>query len=91
MVRGSLIGLIHGRTLERRNTMGDDTTAVALVSTDVAALENVAQMFHETWGQLAEVLIGTVLLAQRVGWLWCLPFPLIFGMFPLTLLLMLLY
>lgn len=78
MVRGSLTGLIHDRSLARRRNNYDDAVAVGLVSTDVAALENVAGMFHESWGNLAEVVVGTYLLSQQVGRLWALPLAFIF-------------
>jgi hypothetical protein len=48
------------------------------VSTDVSALENVSDMFHETWGNFAEVVVGTYLLSQQVGWLCGLPLFLVF-------------
>jgi hypothetical protein len=61
MARGSLISLIHDRTLEKRKDAYDDSTAVGLVTADVAAIENAAQMFHDTWRYLAEVSTGTFL------------------------------
>ncbi|KAI0003451.1 hypothetical protein F4779DRAFT_98443 [Xylariaceae sp. FL0662B] len=30
-------------------------------------------MFHETWGQMFEVIVGTILLSWEVGWLWPAP------------------
>jgi ABC-type multidrug transport system fused ATPase/permease subunit len=78
MVRGSLTSLIHARSLSLRRNPYDDATTVGLVSTDVSALENVSNMFHETWGNLAEVVVGTYLLSQQVGWLCGLPLFLVF-------------
>lgn len=46
---------------------------LTLVGTDVDSIDGVLEMFHETWAQVLEVVIGTVLLSQQVGWLWPLP------------------
>jgi ABC-type multidrug transport system fused ATPase/permease subunit len=78
MVRGTLTSLIHDRSLSRRRNPYEDAITVGLVSTDVSALENVSDMFHETWGNFAEVVVGTYLLSQQVGWLCGLPLFLVF-------------
>lgn len=49
------------------------STPVALVTTDVAALEDAVETFYMTWACAIEVIIGTVMLARQVGWLWPLP------------------
>ncbi len=48
------------------------------MSTDIDGLDGVPEMFHETWAQLLEVVIGIVLLSREVGWIWPLPLILIF-------------
>jgi ATP-binding cassette subfamily C (CFTR/MRP) protein 1 len=56
----------------------DNGEAVTLMSSDVDGLEDIARMFHETWAQVIEVVIGLYLLAREVGWFWPLPLLLIF-------------
>lgn len=73
MTRGSLVGLIHSITLVGRDEGNDDGRIVTLMSNDVSNLEKSAGMFHETWAQVLEVVIGVVLLAKEVGWVWPLP------------------
>jgi ATP-binding cassette subfamily C (CFTR/MRP) protein 1 len=55
----------------------EDGEVTTLMSTDVDGLEGIAQMFHETWAQILEVLVGVVLLSKEVGWIWPLPLLLI--------------
>ncbi|KAK0618103.1 P-loop containing nucleoside triphosphate hydrolase protein [Bombardia bombarda] len=73
MIRGSLIGLLHERSLVALTDAYGHGKTAALVTTDVSALEDTAEMFHETWAQILEVIIGTALLAKQVGWVWPLP------------------
>lgn len=63
---------------------GNDGKAVSLMSTDVDSLDNMGEMFHETWAQVIEVLIGLALLAREVGWLWPLLIVLIFCGFTIS-------
>jgi hypothetical protein len=76
MLRGGLISLIHERALHVRNASYEDGNAVTLMSTDADNLQPVAEMFHDTWAYLLEVIIGTTFLATQIGWL-C-PVPLVF-------------
>lgn len=71
MIRSSLVSLIHDKALNIHSTVGrvDDGRAITLMSTDVDSLVGTAEMFHETWAQVVEVLIGMTLLTQRVGWI----------------------
>lgn len=73
-----MIGLIHSRALENRNSDFDDGKVATLVSNDVSNMEDSARMFHETWAQFSEVIVGTFLLSRQVGWIWPLPLVLIF-------------
>jgi ATP-binding cassette subfamily C (CFTR/MRP) protein 1 len=82
IARGALIGLIYQRSLHVRNTSYEDGNAVTLMSTDVDNVQGVGEMFHETWAQLLEVIIGTSLLATQIGWLWPIPFIIIMCEFP---------
>lgn len=83
MIRGSMISLLHSRALDVRNSEYGDGKVATLVSNDISNIENSAKMFHETWAQFAEVVIGTILLSRQVGWLWPLPLVIIFCTKPL--------
>ncbi|KAI3399955.1 hypothetical protein diail_5111 [Diaporthe ilicicola] len=78
MIRGAMIGLLHSRALEARNGESGDGKVATLVSNDISNIENSARMFHETWAQFAEVVVGTFLLSRQVGWLWLAPLVIIF-------------
>lgn len=80
MTRGALVGLIHVKSLRAEKSPVEDRKALALMSTDVDNASTVAEMFHETWAQVTEVLIGTTLLAREIGWFPLLPLLIIFGM-----------
>lgn len=84
MTRGTMVSLIHSRALEVRSEVEDGKVAT-LVSNDISNMEDSARMFHETWAQFVEVVVGTFLLSRQVGWLWPLPLVLIICKKPLTL------
>lgn len=73
MVRGSLVGLVHENSLIAPSDPSESGTPVALVTTDVATLENAVETFYTTWACSIEAIIGTVLLAKQVGWIWPVP------------------
>ncbi|KAJ8131478.1 hypothetical protein O1611_g2147 [Lasiodiplodia mahajangana] len=78
MTRSALVGLIHQKAMESPTLGYDSSEAITLMSTDASSLDGVAEMFHETWAQLIEVLFGVILLAREVGWIWPLPLFLIY-------------
>lgn len=78
MVRGALIGLLHDHVLNARGNDEEDGRVVTLLSNDISNVEKSGQMFHGTWGQFLEVVVGTLLLAREVGWLWPVPIVFIF-------------
>lgn len=78
MTRSALVGLIHDKTMKSPSIAYDDGEAVTLMSTDADGLDGIAEMAHETWAQILEVLIGIRLLASQVGWIWPLPLFLIY-------------
>ncbi|KAF7943713.1 uncharacterized protein EAE97_005783 [Botrytis byssoidea] len=78
MTRGALVGLIHAKTMESPSIAYDNGEATTLMSTDADSLDGIAEMVHETWAQVIEVLIGIRLLAIQVGWIWSLPLFLIY-------------
>lgn len=78
MTRSSLVGLIHSKIMQSPSIAYDKGEATTLMSTDADSLDGIAEMVHETWAQVIEVLIGTGLLASQVGWVWPLPLFLIY-------------
>ncbi|KAF3012251.1 hypothetical protein E8E14_011229 [Neopestalotiopsis sp. 37M] len=78
MIRGAVVGLINSKSLSQQFQSYDDGKAVTLMSTDTENVVQSAQMFHETWAQAIEVLIGTLMLAKQVGWISPVPLVIIF-------------
>lgn len=78
LLKSSLVGLIHEKTMNTPSISYDNGESTTLMSTDADSLEDIAEMFHETWAQLLEVAIGMVLLAGEVGRIWPLPLVFIF-------------
>jgi ATP-binding cassette, subfamily C (CFTR/MRP), member 1 len=78
MIRGAVVGLINSKSLNQQSSNYDDGRAVTLMSTDAENVGQSAQMFHETWAQVIEVLLGTVMLAREVGWICPVPLVIIF-------------
>ncbi|KAI1499120.1 putative ABC transporter [Biscogniauxia marginata] len=78
VTRSSLVGLIHDKTMKLPSIAYDNGEATTLMSTDADSLDGIAEMVHETWAQIIEVLIGIILLAIEVGWIWPLPLFLIY-------------
>lgn len=87
MTKSSLVGLIHHKIMNSPSVSYDNGEATTLMSTDADSLDCVAEMVHETWAQIIEVLIGIGLLASQVGWVWPLPLVLIYCkcLYPITL------
>ena len=79
MTKAALVELIYEKTLNAPSTTHKDYSAVTLMSTDVDALEDVSEMFHESWAQVLEVIVGMILLAQQIGWFCIVPLPMIYG------------
>ncbi|KAJ6021159.1 ATP-binding cassette transporter [Penicillium herquei] len=80
MIREGMISLVHHYSLKAPEpTMGsDDSEALTLVGSDIESIESIGEILHETWAQLFEVIIGTLMLAFRIGWFAFLPLLIIF-------------
>lgn len=78
MTHGALVGLIHHQCLQLQSGPYHDNSAVTLMTTDVDSLESMGEMFHESWAQLLEVIIGTYLLTRQIGWFGPVPIFIIF-------------
>lgn len=81
MIKSALVGLIHDKTIKSSSIAYDNGESITLMSTDADSLDDIAEMFHETWAQVVEVVIGVCLLAREVGWIWPLPLFLIYRKF----------
>ncbi|PLB52013.1 P-loop containing nucleoside triphosphate hydrolase protein [Aspergillus steynii IBT 23096] len=79
IIRGALVGLIHARALNAESSPVTNGKALTLMSADVDSVDTAAEMVHETWAQMGEVLVGTALLARQIGWFVGLPLLIIFG------------
>ncbi|KDN60706.1 hypothetical protein CSUB01_04114 [Colletotrichum sublineola] len=78
MIRGAVVGLINNKSFNQQSTGHDDGRAVTLMSTDAESVGQAASMFHETWAQVIEVILGTTMLAREVGWVCLAPYVIIF-------------
>ncbi|OJJ72157.1 hypothetical protein ASPBRDRAFT_196270 [Aspergillus brasiliensis CBS 101740] len=78
MVRGALIGLIHDQAMKLPGKEAE-SEATTLMSSDVDSVESMGEILHDTWAYLLEVVIGTLLLAARLGWFAFLPLVIIFA------------
>lgn len=78
MIRGAVVGLINNKSLIQQSGKYNDGKAVTLMGTDAESVGNSAQMFHETWAQVIEVILGTLMLSRQVGWICLVPIVIIF-------------
>lgn len=72
------MALIYHRTLEVESGKHEDGNAFTLLNSDVESIDSVGEMFHETWAQFLEVVVGTALLTRQIGWLSPVPLIIIF-------------
>jgi ATP-binding cassette, subfamily C (CFTR/MRP), member 1 len=80
MTRGALVTLIYTRLLDVQSDAYETGAAVTLMSTDTDSISMAPQMFHDLWGHVVEVCVGTAMLYSLVGWLWLVPLAFIFRM-----------
>jgi hypothetical protein len=79
MIRGAVVGHINNKSLSQPSIHYEDGRAVTLlISTDAENVCQSARFFHETWAQVIEVILGTVMLSREVGWLCPVPLVIIF-------------
>ena len=77
-IEASLVTLIYNKCLNISSQVPDDGRALTLMSSDVESVSHYGEMFHETWAQLIEVLVGLFLLSREVSWLFPVPIVIIF-------------
>ncbi|GJC81629.1 ABC transporter atnG [Colletotrichum liriopes] len=79
MIRSAVVGLINNKSLQQQSSGHDDGRAVTLMSTDAENVCQAASMFHETWAQVVEVVLGMAMLSREVGWACLILLVIIFG------------
>ncbi|PIG88393.1 multidrug resistance protein [Aspergillus arachidicola] len=79
MTRGALVGLIHARCFRVVKPNMQDGKVLALITADVDNVIGVAEMWHETWAQTIEVMVGTALLVKKIGWFAGIPLIMVIG------------
>ncbi|KAI1080070.1 ABC transporter [Whalleya microplaca] len=65
-VKGGLIGLIYQETMKARTVDLRETTAIALMGTDVERIGQNFQSIHEIWASVIEIGVAIWLLEQQV-------------------------
>ncbi|OTB06021.1 hypothetical protein M426DRAFT_319383 [Hypoxylon sp. CI-4A] len=78
MARNALVALIHDKVMNSYPETVNEGRVLTLTTTDVDSLDVVGEWFHETWGQVLEVIIGITMLSLEVGWLSPVPLFIIF-------------
>ncbi|KAJ5937940.1 P-loop containing nucleoside triphosphate hydrolase protein [Penicillium verhagenii] len=68
--KGSLIGIIHEKTLRSRD---NDSSAITLIGNDVEDVQMSMGWFHTLWSSLLSLAIGLYLLSSKLGWASLVP------------------
>ncbi|KAJ5435683.1 ABC transporter integral membrane type 1 [Penicillium cf. griseofulvum] len=67
LFRGTMISLIHDRTLTLQDDLFAESAALTLMSTDIDGIIEHLENFNDIWARTIEVAIGTWLLEIQVG------------------------
>lgn len=73
MINGSLISLIYHKTTTITSDSVEADRALTLMGNDVDDATVAAETFHEVWGYAVEVVLGAIVLAMQVDWLFLVP------------------
>lgn len=65
-IKGGLIGLVYQETMKARTVDLGETTAVALMGTDVERIGHNFLQLHEIWASIIEIGVAIWLLEQQV-------------------------
>jgi ATP-binding cassette, subfamily C (CFTR/MRP), member 1 len=65
-VKGGLIGLVYQETMKARTVDLGETTAIALMGTDVERIGYNFLQIHEIWASVIEIGVAIWLLEQQV-------------------------
>lgn len=82
MMRGSIIALIHEKSLIL-DTVSSDVShegALTLIGTDGETITQGIVQIHTIWGALLEIAIGSYLIYRQLGAACAVPISLTFGM-----------
>jgi len=72
--KGSLMSLIHDKTLKSNN---DDHSAITLIGNDVEDVQMAMGWFHVIWSSLLSLGLGLYLLTSKLGWVSLVPIALV--------------
>ncbi|KAJ5992424.1 ABC transporter integral membrane type 1 [Penicillium sp. IBT 35674x] len=67
LFRGTMISLIHDKTLALQDDLFAESAALTLMSTDIDGIIEHLENFNDVWARTIEVAIGTWLLERQVG------------------------
>ncbi|CAG8909081.1 unnamed protein product [Penicillium egyptiacum] len=67
LFRGTMISLIHDRTLTLQDDLFAESAALTLMSTDIDGIIEHLENFNDVWARTIEVAIGIWLLERQVG------------------------
>lgn len=73
LIRESLVHLVYDKTLNLSHHGSDAGRVVTLMSTDIDSASEMGRLLHASWGQAVELVIGMILLAREVGWVFPVP------------------
>ncbi|OQE10326.1 hypothetical protein PENVUL_c004G03056 [Penicillium vulpinum] len=73
LFRGTMISLIHDRTLTLHYDLFAESAALTLMSTDIEGIIEHLENFNDVWARTIEVAIGTWLLERQVGAICIVP------------------
>ncbi|MCJ1475167.1 hypothetical protein MMC13_003827 [Lambiella insularis] len=72
-VRSCLVSAIYRKSTEINLAALDKSSAITLMSTDIQRIEDGLMVFHDLWGNTAEVGIATWLLQKQLGAAFIIP------------------
>ncbi|KAJ4299500.1 hypothetical protein N0V90_004745 [Kalmusia sp. IMI 367209] len=73
MARGCLASTIFDKTIKSQVAIGDNASAVTLMSTDVERIMRGIESFHELWANTLEAGLGCWLLQRKLGFAFLSP------------------
>jgi ATP-binding cassette subfamily C (CFTR/MRP) protein 1 len=79
-VKGGLIGLIYQETMKARTADLGETTAIALMGTDIERIGSNFLRIHDLWASVIEIGVAIWLLEQQVSSACLAPVVVILGM-----------
>ena len=66
MIRGGLVTLVFGKTMEL-DAVADKSATLTLMSTDVERIGTGLALVHELWASLIELTLSIWLLEKQIG------------------------